>query len=517
MSSVSLYESILTWPFEEARKILQRESIGNPITLSTGYGPSGLPHIGTFGEVVRTSMVRHALGVLQNRPTQLLCFSDDMDGLRKVPDNIPNPDVLASALNLPLTKVPDPFGTHSSFGHHNNHLLQCFLDALHLDYTFVSATQCYESGLFDAMLQKVLDRHEAILDIMLPTLGPERQATYSPFLPLSPKTGRVLQVKIHQYNRDTIVYQDEDGHWVETPVTGGACKLQWKVDWGMRWVALGVDYEMCGKDLIDSYRLAAQICKVLGGVPPVNLIYEHFLDENGGKISKSKGNGISVEEWLRYAPVSSLAYYMFPNPQRAKRLYFDIIPRSVDEYEQHLRAYVTTPPEQQPANPVWSIHQGHPPTPLPSDVSFSLLLNLACACQAENSDILWRLVQRVAPQLSKEQSQRLSELMDKAVVYYLERVKPYKTHKTPTDHEAAALRSLASAIQADPLASAQELQNHAYTIGKEYFEDLKQWFSAIYEILLGQSSGPRVGTFISVYGVQATIDLINAHTAKSTT
>ena len=515
MTSTINFDHITTWPFEEARKLLSLQSTKDKILFSTGYGPSGLPHIGTFGEVVRTNMVRHALSVLSPMPSELICFSDDMDGLRKVPDNIPNPSQLAESLHLPLTKVPDPFGTHPSFGQHNNHRLQCFLDSLDIDYTFVSSTQCYGQGQFDMMLQKVLDHHQGILDIMLPTLGEERRQTYSPFLPLSPKTGRVLQVKIHEYNRNTIVYQDEDGSWVESVVTGGACKLQWKVDWGMRWVALGVDYEMCGKDLIDSYRLASRICTLLGGVPPVNLTYEHFLDEEGGKISKSKGNGISVEEWLRYAPVSSLAYFMYPNPQRAKRLYFDIIPRSVDEYEQHLRAYDQTPCEQQPSNPVWSIHLGHPPAPLPSDITFGLLINLACVCQAENSEVLWRLVQKFSPPLSDQQQKRLIELMDKAVIFYQERVKPFKHHRCPTELEARALRALADVIQADPQALAQDLQQHAYAVGKEYFDDLKQWFSAFYEVLLGQSSGPRVGTFMAVYGVQATIDLINQHTNQA--
>jgi lysyl-tRNA synthetase, class I len=291
------------WPFEEARKLLARFNGKTPekgyALFETGYGPSGLPHIGTFGEVVRTTMVRNAFRAMCDIPTRLFAFSDDMDGLRKVPDNIPNAELIRPHLGKPLTSVPDPFGTHESFGHHNNARLRAFLDSFGFEYEFQSATECYHSGRFDKTLLRVLDHYDAVINVILPTLGPERRATYSPFLPIDPGTGIVLQVPIvaRDVKAGTVTYRDEaTGKLVEVPVTGGHCKLQWKADWAMRWVALEVDYEMAGKDLIDSVKLSSQICRVLGGRPPEGFNYELFLDEKGEKISKSKGNGMTVDE-----------------------------------------------------------------------------------------------------------------------------------------------------------------------------------------------------------------------------
>ena len=355
------------WPFEEARKLLQRIGERPPekgyALLETGYGPSGLPHIGTFGEVVRTTMVRQAFQRISDVPTRLFCFSDDMDGLRKVPDNIPNREMVAQHLGKPLTQIPDPFGEHESFGAHNNARLRSFLDAFGFDYEFQSSTDWYRSGRFDAALRRALECYDEIMAVMLPTLGAERQQTYSPFLPLCPKTGRVLQVPVveRDVSAGTIVYQDEDGSRVEVPVTGGHCKLQWKADWAMRWYALGVDYEMSGKDLIDSVRLGGRITRILGGKPPENLTYELFLDDKGEKISKSKGNGLTVEEWLAYAPEESLALFMYQKPRAAKRLYFDVIPRTVDDYLSFLARYPDEEPHKRLENPVWHIHNGAPP------------------------------------------------------------------------------------------------------------------------------------------------------------
>jgi len=506
------------WPFEEARKVLSRiKRIPQPtgaIIFETGYGPSGLPHIGTFGEVARTTMVRHAFRVLTEDkvPTRLICFSDDMDGLRKVPDNIPNKEIVTQHLGKPLTQVPDPFGEHPSFGQHNNARLKAFLDTFGFDYEFLSATQCYTSGRFDATLLKVLENYDAIRDVILPTLGPERRATYSPFLPISPATGKVLQVPIIDCDltAGAIRYKDPDtGKLTQVPVTRGHCKLQWKADWAMRWAALGVDYEMAGKDLIDSVRLSGRICRILGRQQPEGFNYELFLDENGEKISKSRGNGLTIEEWLTYASPESLALYMYQSPRKAKRLYFDVIPRAVDEYVGHLAAY---PKEEQAAklmNPVWHVHDGAPPqAELP--ISFALLLNLASASNSEDSEVLWGFIRRYTPDATPEGHPLLDELVGYAIRYFHDFVKPSKAYRAPTDKERAALADLDARLAALPdKVLAEEIQNEIYAVGKAHeFEPLREWFRALYQVLLGQTQGPRFGSFVELYGVPETRALI---------
>lgn len=505
------YHKSSAWPFEEARKLLERAATKSIITFETGYGPSGLPHIGTFGEVVRTSMVRHAFSCLSDVPSRLLCFSDDMDGLRKVPDNIPNKDKMAAFLNFPLTSVPDPFGEFASFGEQNNNRLKKFLDNLGYEYTFMSSTECYKAGMFDEELLSVLHNHKKILDIILPTLREERRKTYSPFLPISPSTGRVLQIPMEEYRETTVIFRDEDGKLTELPVIGGHCKLQWKVDWGMRWKALGIDYEMAGKDLIDSVTLASKVCETLGGVVPENLICEHFLDNEGQKISKSKGNGLEVDEWLKYAPNESLVYFMYNSPRRAKRLYFDIIPKCVDEYLTHLDSYHSQNDECQINNPVWHIHKGQPPS-VALPVTFTLLLNLASACQSEDKKYLRSFVEKSHPDLSKINNLLLDSLIDHAVTYYRDMVAPYKKYRLPTDIEKQALESLSKRLD-DVKCNPDDIQQAVYEIGKEFFQDLKSWFSCFYEVVLGQVSGPRVGSFIALYGIDETKRLIDEKTA----
>jgi lysyl-tRNA synthetase class 1 len=507
------------WPFEEARKLVKRFEKAPPAKgyalFETGYGPSGLPHIGTFGEVARTTMVRRAFEAISDIPTRLLCFSDDMDGLRKVPDNVPNREMLAEDLHLPLTRVRDPFGTHGSFGAHNNARLKAFLDDFGFDYEFASSTEYYRSGRFDAMLLRVLERFDQVMAIMLPTLGgvqEERKETYSPFLPVSPKTGHVLQVPTLERNpaRGTIVYQEPDGEKVELPVTGGHCKLQWKPDWAMRWAALGVDYEMFGKDLIPSAELGAKICRALGEQPPEPFQYELFLDEVGRKISKSKGNGISVEEWLAYAEADSLAYYMFLKPRTAKRLYFDVIPKAVDDYHQHLRAFPGQELEQRLQNPVWHIHRGQPPG---SDlvVPFAMLLNLASAASAHDKEVLWGFIRRYAPEASPPTHPGLDAAAGHAVRYFEDQVAPTKRYRAPSDKERAALTDLRDRLAAwDGPRDAETLQNLVYAVGNEHgFEPLRDWFRALYEVLLGASQGPRFGGFVAIYGVEETVALID--------
>ncbi len=512
-----------SWPFEEARKVLKRTGGTVPATghvlFATGYGPSGLPHIGTFGEVVRTQMVRRALAELSDLPTRLFAFSDDMDGLRKVPDNIPNPDMVARHLGKPLTAIPDPFGTHESFGHHNNARLRSFLDRFGFDYAFKSATECYESGAFDATLLAILADYERITNVILPTLGPERRATYSPFLPLCPDTGRVLQAPVVARDVDagTIAYRADDGRSVEVPVTGGHCKLQWKADWAMRWVALGVDYEMSGKDLIDSVRLSGQICRLLGARPPEGFTYELFLDEAGEKISKSRGNGLSVEEWLTYAPTESLALFMYNSPRKAKRLYFDVIPRQVDDYLGWLEKFAGQNGAERRDNPAWHIHAGEPPAP-EGHVGFGLLLNLASACNAEDAAMLWGFITRYAPAATPASAPILDRLVGHALAYYRDVVKPAKRYRKATDEERAAIAELADALEAlPPGADAETVQNEVYAIGKRHdFASLRDWFRALYEVLLGQSQGPRFGSFVALYGIAETVALMRRAQAGET-
>ncbi len=508
--------SAKAWPFEEARKVLKRYEKAPPekgyVLFETGYGPSGLPHIGTFGEVLRTTMVRRAFGLMSDIPTKLLAFSDDMDGLRKVPDNIENKEPLQAALNKRLTKVPDPFGTHESFGYHNNNRLCEFLDSFGFEYEFASSTDYYFSGRFDDALIRVLEQYEAVQKIMLPSLRDERRETYSPFLPIDPETDEVYQAPVIATDaaKGTIVYRRDDGQEIETPVTGGRCKLQWKPDWSMRWYALGVDYEMSGKDLIDSVKLSSKICRALGGPPPETLTYELFLDDSGQKISKSKGNGLSMEEWLRYAPNESLALFMFQKPKTAKRLYFDVIPKAVDEYLTFLNKFGDEETPRRLENPVWHIHNGQPPES-GSGISFGLLLNLASVCNSEDKAVLWGFISRYAPNASPEKDPFLDGLVGHAIRYYQDFVKPHKAFKAPDDKDRAAIADLRATLAALPVeTSAEDIQTEVYEVGKRHdYENLRDWFKALYQVLLGQEQGPRIGSFFALYGLPETIALID--------
>ncbi|MGE0222404.1 MAG: lysine--tRNA ligase [Acetobacteraceae bacterium] len=505
------------WPFEEAAKVAHRLAASGKghALFETGYGPSGLPHIGTFGEVARTSWVRHAFATLTGLPSRLLAFSDDMDGLRKVPDNVPNRDMLAQHLGKPLTRIPDPFGTHESFGAHNNARLRAFLDSFGFEYEFASSTDYYASGRFDAALVRILECYDKVMEVILPTLGGERRATYSPILPVHPKTGVVMQVPMEARDpaAGTVTWRDPDtGQFHETSVKGGHCKLQWKADWAMRWYALDVDYEMSGKDLIDSVRLSGRICRILGGQPPEGFTYELFLDEHAQKISKSKGNGLSVEDWLRYAPPESLAQFMYNQPQRAKRLYFDVIPRAVDEYIANTDKARAQMAMERQVNPAWHIHGGQLPNHAGSPVSFTMLLNLASVVNADTPDILWGFIRRYNPGATAETEPLLARLVDHAIVYYRDFVRPQKHYRQPTDVERAALEELAGALAALPDdANAETIQNTVFEVGKRHeFPELRAWFGCLYQVLLGQQEGPRFGGFVALYGVQETIALIRS-------
>ena len=518
------------WPIEEAAKLADRlASAGKTHALfETGYGPSGLPHIGTFGEVARTSWVRHAFSELTGLPSRLLAFSDDMDGLRRAPDNVPNRDLLLANLGRPLTRIPDPFGTHSSFGAHNNARLRGFLDSFGFDYEFASSTDYYSQGRFDAALLRMCEIHDEIRAIILPTLGPDRRATYSPFLPIHPVTGVVMQVPMDEVRADgTLIWRDEDGTRFETSVTSGACKAQWKADWAMRWFALGVDYEMSGKDLIDSVRLSSQICRALGAEPPLNLTYELFLDDQGQKISKSKGNGLTIDEWLRYAPPESLGQFMYNQPGRAKRLYFDVIPRAVDEYLQNAeRAQATLLPEAA-ANPAWHIHLGRVPQSAHSPLTFQTLLNLAAVSAAQTPADLWSFVRNYAPDTAPDTHPFLDTLIGCAVAYCEDFVRPGLKPRAASPEERSALEDLilrleasAPAIDAMPPGAdrARAIQEIIYDAGRRppFTTPNKDgsvgvgrgWFNALYQILLGADEGPRFGSVIAAYGIPRSIDVI---------
>jgi lysyl-tRNA synthetase class 1 len=508
-----------TWPFEEAAKLVARmEASGKSVALfETGYGPSGLPHIGTFGEVARTTWVRQAFTALTGLPSRLIAFSDDMDGMRRVPDNVPNRDMLREFLGKPLTDVPDPFGTHESFGAHNNARLRAFLDGFGFDYEFVSATDVYRSGGFDEALRQALRHHAEIVDVVLPTLRAERQATYSPILPVHPRTGVVMQVLIEMIDPDagTVGWRDpEDGTWYETPVTGGGAKMQWKADWAMRWAALGVDYEMAGKDHIEGIKLSGAICRILGQEPPAGFNYELFLDDRGQKISKSKGNGLSIDEWLKYAPAESLSLFMFNQPQRAKRLFFDVIPRAVDDYLAHVAKAQRDATQAQgmgdESNPAWFIHGGRVPADAGSPIGFGMLLNLASVVNAETPDMLWGFIRRYSPDLTSETAPFLAKLVGYAVAYYQDFVRPKKQFREPNEVERAALADLADTLRALPPGTpAEAIQTAVYEVGKRHpFGELKAWFGCLYQVLLGQTEGPRFGGFVALYGVAETVTLI---------
>jgi lysyl-tRNA synthetase class 1 len=519
------------WPFEEARKLvkrLEKKPKTGPVLFETGYGPSGLPHMGTFGEVARTTMVRTAFRVLTEDkiPTKLICFSDDMDGFRKVPTNVPNQEMMASFLGKPLTSVPDPFSNeYPSFAAANNAKLMAFLDKFGFEYDFVSSTDYYKSGVFDKALLRMLEVYDKIMAIILPTLGEERQATYSPFLPVCPRTGIVLQVPMVDRNveKGTVTYIDpETEERIEVPVTGGNVKCQWKADWALRWYALGIDYEMAGKDLIDSVNLSGKICKALGGPAPEGFNYELFLDDKGQKISKSKGNGLTMEEWLQYANQESLSLFNFQKPKTAKKLYFDVIPKAVDEYCTFLSKFDNMDAAQKLMNPVWHIHYGTPPKE-EMPISFAMLLNLVSASNAENKDVLWAFISRYAPGSSAATHKMLDELVGYAIRYYDDFVKPTKKFKAPDDVETEMLTKLDEVLAGLPAETdGGDIQNAIYDIGRniERYQNTAKpgpdgrpgvaqtFFSAIYQVLLGQEKGPRFGSFIALYGIPETRSLI---------
>lgn len=510
--SNQLYLDSKSWPFIEAKRILDKINHKVPekgyVLFETGYGPSGLPHIGTFGEVVRTSFVRHAFTLLAPEiPTKMFCVSDDIDGLRKVPDNLPNQELITQNLGRPLTSVPDPFETHESYGHHMNARLRAFLDGFGFDYEFVSATDKYKSGAFDETMLKVAQKYDALMKVMLPSLGAERQKTYSPFMPIDPESGIVIDKGVQSVDKEkgTVTYVDNAGNTKEIPVTGGNCKLQWKIDFGARWASLGVDYEIYGKDHQPNEKIYRSVCRILEGIPPVNYTYEMFLSDSGEKISKSKGNGISVEDWLKYAPAQSMSLFMYQKPKTAKRLYFDVIPKAMDEYLSFVQSYQTQDEAKKLENPVFHIHQGNVPQ-VNFNLSYSLLLNLASACNPENDAVLWGFISKYQDGLTKENSPLLAQMVNNAINYYNDFIKKNKNYRQATIEEKAALDELNKVLGEVDSENANDgkfLQNLIFQVGKNhgYESKMRDWFLALYQILLGQDQGPRMGSFIALFGI----------------
>ena len=503
------------WPFVEAKKILRdrKKFIDQKgkIVLQTGYGPSGLPHIGTFGEVARTAMLVNALNYITDLPKEIITFSDDMDGLRKIPDNVPNKDQLAQSLHKPLTNVPDPFGKFKSFGEHNNEMLKNFLDKFNFKYTFKSSTELYKSGFFNSTLQLILENYQGIIDIIIPTLGKERQKTYSPFLPICPETGVVLEIPVLEINKENskIIF-DNNGKKLEQTIFDGNCKLQWKVDWAMRWYALDVDFEMYGKDLIESAILSIKIIKLLGKNNPSGFAYELFLDEKGEKISKSKGNGITIDEWLEYASPESLSLFMYQNPKRAKKLYREIVPKAVDEYLEFIDKSKTQNELQLLMNPVWHVHSGKMPKE-EMVMSFSMLLNLVETSNANSKNLLWKFVKKYKKNILEKNYPIFDKLVGYAIKYFNDVIKQNKKYKKPNKIEKKALEALIKVLEnCNDQMQPEEIQTKIYSVGKEngYSENLRDWFKLIYEVVFGDENGPRMGFFISFFGVNETKQLI---------
>ena len=515
MLESDLIQSTSSWPFVEIRKLLKdRKDIinkKNKITFQTGYGPSGLPHIGTFGEVSRTSMMINALNHIKEIDSELIAFSDDMDGLRKVPDNIPNDKILHDNIGKPLTDIPDPFKKYKSFGEHNNKMLVEFLKKFNFDFIFKSSTENYKKGIFNNSIKRVLEKYDDIMNIILPTLRSERRKTYSPFLPICPDTGKVLEIPVIEIDKknNNVVF-DNNGKKMKVDILNGKCKLQWKVDWAMRWFTFDVDFEMYGKDLIESAILSSKICEAMGKKSPNGFAYELFLDEKGEKISKSKGNGITIEKWLRYASPESLSLYMYQNPKRAKKLYPDVVPKAVDEYLSLIEKYGKQKPNEQLLNPVWHVHRGSPPKEK-IVMPFSMLLNIVGSSNAKTKDVLWKFIKKFHKEIDPKDHKILNELTDYAINYFIDEVEPKKRFKKPNKNEKKALENLIGVLKnVSQNTPAEEIQTKIYTAGKEngYSDNLRDWFKLIYEVCFGEENGPRMGFFISFFGVKETIDLM---------
>lgn len=492
------------WPVVEANKVIERvKALKKQIaTFETGYGPSGLPHLGTICEVIRTSMVKKAYDILHPViPSRLLAFVDDMDGLRKVPGNVPQADMLAGYLNYPLTQVPDPFGQEKSFADYNAKRFEHLLD----QYGYLSgievkrAHQEYKSGRFNFALLDILKHHIPILEIMKEHLREERFSTYSPFLPISPVTGKILQVAMTKYTPSTITFQAEDKQEYTTPVVDGYCKLQWKPDLGMRWYALGVDYEIYGKDLESSVEIASKICQLLGNPAPLGFQYEHFLAPDGSRVSKSKGNeSVTVQAWLNYTPKGTLEHFIFQNPRRAKRLRIHDIPNYVEAFLEELSQFDSMSTQEQYESAIFYINH----KPNPTNISFKLALSIACATHIQSEQ---ELIQRL--NISTDDALGLS-VARCAFAFFQDCIKAnLKIEPMPTTMHVA-VNDLIAKLKTVSI-DADNIQNAFFTTAKEHNIPFKDWFTALYKALLGAEQGPKLGSFCVNYGVEKVINLLS--------
>ena len=407
--------------------------------------------------------------------------------------------------------MPDPFEKFSSFGEHNNEMLKDFLNKFNFEYNFQSSSVLYKSGFFNPTLQIILENYQGIMDIILPTLGKERQKTYSPFLPICPDTGKVLEIPVLEIlkEKSKIIF-DNNGKKLEVSIFDGNCKLQWKVDWAMRWYALDIDFEMYGKDLIESAILSSKIIKLIGKTNPSGFAYELFLDEKGEKISKSKGNGITIDQWLEYASPESLSLYMYQNPKRAKKLYKEIVPKTVDEYLDFIEKAKTQNELQLLMNPVWHVHNGLIPKE-DTIMSFSMLLNLVETSNADSKELLWKFVKKYKQNLLEKEHPIFDNLIGYAIKYFNDVIKLQKKYKTPDANEKIALEALVKSLDScNDKMLPEDIQTLIYSTGKEngYAENLRDWFKLIYEVVFGDENGPRMGFFISFFGVNETKELI---------
>ena len=509
------------WPFKEAAQIvkLRKPRSDRPVLFETGFGPSGLPHIGTFAEVARTSWVRNAFEEVTGLDTRLMTFSDDMDGLRKVPLNFPNQRMLKEHLGRPLCTIPDPFSESDCFSGYMNNKLRDFLDTYQFNYEFKSSSVSYKGGDFDQGLAILLEKVQDVHSIVAPTLGEEKRDSWSPFLPICPSCGSVYSTRVTEYfpSRGEIgfVCDGNGGDFAgcgaegEVSIFSGNVKVGWKMDWALRWYTYEVDYEMYGKDLIESAKLSGRIVRLMGKHPPVGMNYELFLDEEGKKISKSVGKGLTVDTWVEYAPIESLLYYIFQNPRRARRLYWDVVPKCVDDYLDALRKYPTIEPEKSPEQALWHIYgRGNSVPSYGAQVNFSMVGNLISALGTDAPDLLVEYLNRYDKK-SDDYPVVIKELIRKGMNYYRDFILPKKQYRTPLASEADQLRQLLFALEGADFLNEEELQAIPFELARKNNIDPKLFFQMFYEIVLGQQRGPRFGSFAKMLGLEHIQQMLN--------
>ena len=510
-----------SWPFKEAEKLCKRfqHPPESPVRFETGFGPSGLPHIGTFAENARTTWVRHAFEFLTGWPTQLIAFSDDMDGLRKVPLNMPRQDMLANHLGKPLCHIPDPFETSDSYSGTMNTKLRSFLDGYQFDYTFQGSYEAYQRGDFNEGLEIILRNVDAVKSIILPTMSAEKGRDWSPFFPICGKCGKINSTRVTGYDvaNNAVGYvcdRQEDrakgcGYQGTASIFNGHVKVGWKVDWALRWYAYDIAYEMYGKDLIESAKLSGRITRLMGKQPPTGLFCELFLDEDGRKISKSVGKGLTIDSWTMYAPLESLLYYIFQNPKQAKRLFWGIVPKSVDDYLLGLNNYHSLDAQKKPDSPLWHLfNKGAGVPEFKTSINFSLVNNLVSAVGADDRELILEYLKRYDPGIEAHRAV-IEDLVNKAMNYYRDFIVPHKRYRMPTTQEKKMLMRLRDELAAYEGDDEKEIQTLPFAVAREYSEPPNNFFKLFYEVVFGQERGPRFGTFVRLVGKEKAISLLD--------